>query len=97
MPIYVSSNGEEIIRVYKALARPVFGYAYLVWSTRLLKHLIDNIEPIQNRAMKIIKPFSVIFYFEQLIVIDVIDNFAEINEQQPNKILAVINGLLHRL
>jgi hypothetical protein len=55
---YAGLHENELTRVYKALVRPVCEYACPVWSTHLPKYLIENIEAVQKRAMKIIKPFS---------------------------------------
>jgi hypothetical protein len=53
---YAGLHENELVRVYKALVRPICEYACPVWSTHLPKQRFNNIESFQKRAMKIIKP-----------------------------------------
>ena len=42
--------------VYVSVLRPVLEYACHVWHTNTDKHLIENIETVQKRALKCMYP-----------------------------------------
>ena len=46
----------DLICVYNASVRSVLEYSYVIWATRLPRYLVDQIERIQKRAMRILLP-----------------------------------------
>ena len=48
----------DLLRVYKSPIRPICEYACPVWSTGLTSTLSEQIESIQKRALKTIRPLD---------------------------------------
>ena len=51
---YAGITQKDLVSVYGSVVRPVLLYARHVWHTNLPKYLSDNIDVIQNRALKCI-------------------------------------------
>ena len=52
------ANASDLLKIYCLLIRPILEYACPIWSTSIPQYLIDNIESIQKRCLKIICPIS---------------------------------------
>ena len=46
----------ELLRIYLSIVRPVLEYACPVWSTNIPNYLSQNIEMVENRALRSIYP-----------------------------------------
>ena len=46
----------ELLCVYNALFRSVLEYSYVIWATSLPRYIVDQIERIKKRAMRILFP-----------------------------------------
>ena len=91
---YAGLTVKDLVRVYKALVRPVCEYACPVWSTCLPKCLSDILESIQSRALKIILPHEP---YEVALDLLNLQTLLDRREQMCSSLFNEISSPSHRL